>query len=133
MRSGSYITVGRIVLTHWMKQDSGGFLDLPGTLAALRNAASVLDRAVETGTDWQSADKRASPKSGAAVRTSACATSLSGLAGALGHAPRQVIHHLGLVARHFIISALQQLILAVEQRLANALLHARIVQFALSG
>src|ERR1700691_455455 len=55
------------------------------------------------------------------------------LPGALRHAPRQVIHHLGLVARHLVISVLQQLVFAVQQRLANALLHARIVQLALPG
>jgi len=55
------------------------------------------------------------------------------LAGALCHALRQVIHNLRLVARHLIIGILQQLVFAVEERLANVLLHARIVQLTLPG
>jgi hypothetical protein len=46
MRSGSYMTVGRIELKHWMARHSDGLLNLPGTIATLRDAALVLDQAV---------------------------------------------------------------------------------------
>ena len=47
MGSGSYMTVGTIGLNRWMIQTANGLLDFPATLAALRDAASALDQALE--------------------------------------------------------------------------------------
>src|SRR5216110_1230623 len=49
------------------------------------------------------------------------------------HAARQVVLDLRVVACRFVVCRLQQRVLAGEQRVADTLLHARIVQFALPG
>src|ERR1017187_7970178 len=46
---------------------------------------------------------------------------------------RQVVQHLGLIARNFVIGGAQQLILAIDQRFSNVLLDAGIRQLPLAG
>src|ERR1017187_1426025 len=43
------------------------------------------------------------------------------------------VFHLGLVAQHLVVSALQQLLAAVAQLLADVLLHLRVAEIALAG
>src|SRR5271166_4244212 len=54
-------------------------------------------------------------------------------AGFLQDRLREVVLHLSLVADDLVIRRLQQLLLAVAKLLANGLLHARILQLALTG
>jgi hypothetical protein len=42
MRSGTYMTIGRIELKHWMVERADGSLEMSGTLMNLRKFASVL-------------------------------------------------------------------------------------------
>ena len=45
----------------------------------------------------------------------------------------KIVANLRIVSQHFVIGELEQLRVAFAQSLADALLHARIIQFALSG
>ena len=45
MGNGKWMTVGRIELSDWMAKRPDGLLDMPGTLANLRAAATVVDLA----------------------------------------------------------------------------------------
>jgi hypothetical protein len=56
MGSGWTMTVGRIELRDWMAECTDGLLDVPRTLAKLRDAASVLERATEVDTSGTSGD-----------------------------------------------------------------------------
>src|SRR5947207_8402023 len=49
------------------------------------------------------------------------------------HTRGKVVLDLGFIAGRFIISRFEQLILAINQRLAYSLLDGRVVQFALAG
>src|SRR5207249_4375788 len=55
------------------------------------------------------------------------------LTGLVNDALGKIIRHLGLVTGDVIVSRLQQLVLAIQQLLADGLLHARIGQLALAA
>src|SRR5215471_6852670 len=54
-------------------------------------------------------------------------------AGAFQHGLREEVFPLGFVADNFVVRGLEQLLFAVAKLLANGLLDARVLQFALSG
>jgi hypothetical protein len=45
MRSGTYMTIGKVELKHWMVEGADGSLEMSETLVNLRKFAAVLDRA----------------------------------------------------------------------------------------